>query len=173
MALAFIGFTDHTLLLKTFLLLFSFGFHETTLSLFPPTSLVIAVAFASSFSQTLNLSHSQAPSWDPFFLFLFCFVFLATPVAYGSFLCRGLNPGPGRSNTGSFNSLCWARDQTCASPVTQAAVVGSLIPCTRARSPLGPLLDLHPLPGMVSSASTLMRTPLHLWSNLFPRTQFP
>ena len=33
------------------------------------------------------------------------------------------------TNAGSFNPLCWARDQTCTSVETQAAAMGFLTHC--------------------------------------------
>ena len=52
----------------------------------------------------------------------------ATPVTYATAVTT---PDP-------FNPLCWARDQTCASAVTQAAIVGFLTHCATA----GPLLQI-------------------------------
>ena len=55
-------------------------------------------------------------SFFPFFKFFF---FFGCPMAYGSSLARNLNPSHSCElhyscgNTGSFNPLCQARDQTC------------------------------------------------------------
>ena len=48
---------------------------------------------------------------------------------------QGLNPSLSCNQAGAFNSLCQARDGTCASAETQAAAVGFLTHCATAGIP--------------------------------------
>ena len=59
-------------------------------------------------------------------------------------LGQRLNPSHSCCNTGSFNPLHQARDQTCASIVTQASAVGFLTHCTTVGTPkVGLILRMH------------------------------
>ena len=81
--------------------------------------------------------------------FFFFFNFFCHTHGIWKFLGQGLNLSPSCdlchscSNTGSFNTLCQDRYQTHTSSVTPATVVGFLIHCATAETPMIKFLIIH------------------------------
>ena len=68
------------------------------------------------------------------YLFIYLFTFYGCPHGISKLSGQELNLSHSCGSNRSFNPLCWAGDQTCASAVTWAAALGFLTHCTTSRN---------------------------------------
>ena len=108
--------------------------------------LVTGVSWMSGFMEFVLVWSSRRESFYLFSFSLF-FFFHGSTQSRWKFPGQGLNPSRScnlccsSSSAVSSNPLCWARDQTCTSSVTQATEVRFLTHCATVETPFLKLID--------------------------------
>ena len=97
-----------------------------THSLEPLPSISLCAAWARINRTLGNTPRPNGCHAEVGILQMLSFFFMATPAAYGSSQARDWIWAAAATYTGSFNPLCWARDQTHTFAVTRDAAVGFL-----------------------------------------------